>query len=131
MSDTNDKKPTVTLVGHCGPDSSFLRMAVSSAAPGATVKMADTNGELSDVLSSGSDLLLFNRVLESGFSDSDGVALLRQTKADHPDQKVLMVSNFPQTQQEAEAAGALEGFGKNDISNGKASERIKAALGVA
>ncbi|MEM7808401.1 MAG: hypothetical protein AAF561_09845 [Planctomycetota bacterium] len=129
MSDTNT--PVVTLVGHCGPDSSFLRMAVSSAAPGATVTMADTNQQLADVLENGSDLLLFNRVLESGFDDSDGVALLKQTKAANPGLKVLMVSNFPQTQQEAEAAGAVEGFGKNDISSGKASERIKAALEAA
>ncbi|MEM1013434.1 MAG: hypothetical protein AAGI46_14580, partial [Planctomycetota bacterium] len=75
--------------------------------------------------------LLFNRVLESGFDDSDGVALLKQTKAANPGLKVLMVSNFPQTQQQAEAAGAVEGFGKNDISSGKASERIKAALEAA
>ena len=97
---------TVTLVGHCGPDSSFLRMAVSTAAPGSVVAMADSNAELEAAVEN-SDLLVFNRVLEVGFDDEDGVALLRQTKEKYPEAKVMMVSNYPETQQEAEAAGAL------------------------
>ncbi len=127
----SDKKPIVTLVGHCGPDSSFLRMAISSALPGATVKMADTDAELADVIETGSDLLLFNRVLEVGFDNSDGVELLRQTKAKHADLTVMMVSNFAETQQEAEAAGAAPGFGKNAIGSDEVKAKIRDAVGVA
>ena len=57
----------VALIGHCGPDSSFLRMAVSRAAKGAQVVAADETAELDRLLSEGVDLLLFNRVLDYGF----------------------------------------------------------------
>ena len=119
---------TVTLVGHCGPDSSFLRMAVSSAAPGAAVRMADTDAELDAALEGGSDLLLFNRVLEVGFEDSDGVAALRRAKERRPGQAVMMVSNYPETQRDAEAAGALPGFGKREIGSDRAKQRLADAL---
>ena len=37
----------VVLVGHCGPDSSYLRMAVSRAKRELVVSMADDDRELS------------------------------------------------------------------------------------
>ena len=119
---------TVTLVGHCGPDSSFLRMAVASAAPGTIITMADSDAEVERAIADGTDLLLFNRVLEVGFEDDDGVALLRQTKEKHPEQRVMMVSNFPETQEQAEAAGALPGFGKRQIGSDVAKQRLASAL---
>ncbi len=103
-------------------------MAVSGAAPRATVTMADTDAELAAVLETGSDLLLFNRVLEVGFADSDGTALLRKVKMQHPEQKVMMVSNYPETQRDAEAAGALPGFGKREIGSDQVKQRLAAAL---
>lgn len=131
MSDAKATMPkTVTLVGHCGPDSSFLRMAVSGAAPRALVTMADTDAELAAAIEAGSDLLMFNRVLEVGFKDSDGTELLRRVKMQHPEQKVMMISNFPETQQEAEAAGALPGFGKREIGSEPVKQRIASALGL-
>ena len=118
----------VTLVGHCGPDASFLRMAVSTALPGALVSLADTDRELATAIESGSDLLLFNRVLEIGFTNRDGVDLLIQVKQAHPDLRVMMVSNFPDTQQQAEAAGAEPGFGKREIGSTKVTQCLQKAV---
>jgi DNA-binding NarL/FixJ family response regulator len=67
-------------------------------------------------------------VLEIGFDDSDGVGLLRRVKAEHPEQNVLMVSNFDETQREAQAAGALPGFGKREIGSDKVRQRIADAV---
>ena len=124
------KTKTVALVGHCGPDSSFLRMAVSGAAPGAKVLMADSEKELDDVLGQSPDLLLFNRVMEVGFAEREGINLMKRVKESHPDQKVIMVSNFAETQDAAEAAGAMPGFGKRDIGSAKCKQRLGEALGV-
>ena len=66
----------VLLVGHCGPDSSFLRMAVSSADRGAQILAADDSRELSQVLEQGVDLLLLNREMPYGFEDAEGVGLI-------------------------------------------------------
>ena len=124
MSDTK----TVGLVGHCGPDSSFLRMAVSSAVPGARVKMLDSDADLQHALDDGVDLLLFNRVLEVGFHDRQGVDLMKNTLTERPEVPCMLVSNYDDAQQLAEAAGARPGFGKNEIGGEKVTERIRAAL---
>ena len=126
---TDTKKKIVALVGHCGPDSSFLRMAVSGAAPGAKVLMADSEKELEDVMAASPDLLLFNRVMEVGFAEREGIALMKGVKERHPEQRVIMVSNFAETQEAAEAAGAMPGFGKRDIGSAKCKQRLAAALG--
>ena len=61
----------VALVGHCGPDSSYLRMAVSKALRDAKVVAADDDSELKQLLTDGVDLLLFNRILDYGFKSDD------------------------------------------------------------
>ena len=45
-----NQKKKVGLVGHCGPDSSYLRLAVQSAARDTQVLMADDETELSELV---------------------------------------------------------------------------------
>lgn len=127
---TRQQTHTVVLVGHCGPDSSFLRMAVSGAAPGSIVAMADSEAELDAAVEKGADLLLFNRVMEFGFDERDGVELLARTRRNHPEIKVMMISNYPETQQDAEKAGAVPGFGKREVGSDNSRQRIRQALGL-
>ena len=119
---------TVTLVGHCGPDSSFLRMAVSGAAPGVVVTVAADDREVDAAIENGVDLLLFNRVLDYGYSTTDGIGMLRNLKQTHPDVKMMMVSNYPEALTQAEEAGALPGFGKREIGTEKVKQRLADAL---
>ena len=126
----SDNEKIVALVGHCGPDSSYLRMAVSGAAPGARVIMVDSNKELDQALKEDLDLLMFNRVLEIGFDESDGIALMGKVKQKKPDQVVMMISNYPEAQEAAEKLGAVPGFGKREVGSDKSRQRIRAALGI-
>jgi hypothetical protein len=116
------------LVGHCGPDSSFLRIAVSRAAKDVHVFLADDGEELSRVLSEGVDLLLLNRQLDFGFDDREGVDVIRKLKPHYPNVKMMLVSNYPDAQAAAVAEGALPGFGKRDLNSPKAAEIIREAL---
>jgi len=118
----------VALVGHCGPDSSYLRMAVSSADRSVQVLMADDATELNAVLETGVDLLLFNREMPYGFDDHEGVGLIRKLRAAHPTIKMMLVSNYPDAQAAAEAAGAVPGFGKREIGTKRVAEVIREAL---
>jgi two-component system chemotaxis response regulator CheY len=118
----------IALIGHCGPDSTFLRMAVSRAAKGAQVVSADDSSELDRMLNDGVDLLLFNRVLDYGFDDTEGVAIIRKLRATHPNVKMMLVSNYPEAQAEAVAAGALPGFGKREMSSPRVTDLIRAAI---
>jgi len=118
----------VVLVGHCGPDSSYLRITVSKASPGVQVLAADDDASLGKVLGDGVDLLLLNRQLDFGFDESDGVGLLKRLRRIYPELKAMLVSNYPDAQAAAMAEGALPGFGKRELGTSRVAELIREAL---
>ena len=118
----------VILIGHCGPDSSYLRMTVGKAGRDIQVLSADDDGELSRVLGDGADLLLFNRQLDYGFDEQEGAALIRKLRPNYPNVKMMLVSNYPDAQAAAVAEGALPGFGKREVNSPKVAEMIREAL---
>jgi hypothetical protein len=118
----------IALVGHCGPDSSFLRIAVSKAERDATVLMIDDDSDLKRALDDGVDLLLLNRQLDYGFDEREGVALIRKLRANYPGVKTMLVSNYPDAQTAAVAEGALPGFGKREIGSPRVNELLRNAL---
>jgi hypothetical protein len=97
----------VVLVGHCGADSAYLRIAVSSAAKGSTVVSAHDDASLNQLIEDGVDLVLLNRQLEYGFASEEGVELIRTLRAKHPNLKLMLVTNYDDVQREAIRAGAL------------------------
>lgn len=119
----------VALIGHCGPDSSYLRMAVMQASKGAKVVGADERDELQKVLEDGVDLLLFNRELGYGFDEEKGVDVIKRLRAENPNLKMMLVTNYPDAQQDAIAAGALPGFGKRELGSPRVVQLLKDALG--
>jgi CheY-like chemotaxis protein len=118
----------VALVGHCGPDSSFLRMAVASADRSIRVLMADDSTELNRVLADGVDLLLLNREMPYGFDAGLGVDMIPTLRKHYPHLKIMLVSNYAEAQAAAVAAGALPGFGKREIGSPRVAELIRGAL---
>lgn len=118
----------VILVGHCGPDSSYLSMAIRSATRDAVIVFADTTEDLNREIADGADLILFNRVLDYGFPSPKGVDLISQLRAWHPDLKMILVSNYDDAQAAAVAAGARPGFGKREIGSPRVKQLLQAAL---
>jgi two-component system chemotaxis response regulator CheY len=118
----------VALVGHCGPDSSFLRMAVSSADRTLQIIMVDDSDDMCKVLSSGVDLLLLNRELGYGFDETMGVEVIRSLRSKYPNVKMMLVSNYADAQAAAIQAGALPGFGKREIGSARVPAMIREAL---
>ena len=118
----------VVLVGHCGPDSSYLRIAVSRVGKDVQVLSADDKSELQHVLDGGADLLLVNRLLDFGFDTTEGVAAIRDLRPKYPNVKMMLVSNYVDAQAAAVAEGALPGFGKRDVNSPRVAELIRGAL---
>ena len=118
----------VALVGHCGPDSSFLRMAVSSADRSIKVLAADDSTELNRLLADGVDLLLLNREMPYGFDVKLGVDMIPILRRQYPSVKIMLVSNYAEAQAAAVAAGALPGFGKREIGSPRVAEVLRNAL---
>jgi two-component system chemotaxis response regulator CheY len=118
----------VVLVGHCGADSSYLRIAVSSVQTGISVVSVDDEESLAAALTADAELILINRIIDWGFDDQAGVALIARLRRTHPNVKTMLVSNYPDAQQAAIAAGALPGFGKREIGSAKVKELLRSAL---
>ena len=119
----------VALVGHCGPDASYLRLAVSRAVTDAQIVFADDQHTLKKLVDGGVDLILFNRQLDYGFETDEGVEMIKRLRATNPSLKAMLISNYPEAQQAARQAGAVEGFGKREIGSPRVSELIRSALG--
>ena len=120
---------TIALVGHCGPDSYMLRSAVKYAVPGADVLMITDQDALNDLIEKGVDLLLVNRMLDGLFDAGVGVELIEALRTSHPQVRSMLISNYPESQAEAEAAGARPGFGKAEIGSPKMKQSLASALG--
>ena len=118
----------IALVGHCGPDSSYLRIAVSKAERDVQVLSVDDDSDLKRALDGGVDLLLLNRQLDYGFDEREGVDLIRKLRAKYPGVKTMLVSNYPDAQAAAVAEGALPGFGKREIGTPRVAELLREAL---
>ena len=129
----NAEGKRVVLVGHCGPDSYAIKSAVSRMAPGAAVLMTMSDAELERELPT-ADLLLVNRQLDGDYAMDAGVGLIASivaaAKAGGRRPAMMLISNFPEAQAEAESAGAAPGFGKRDLYSEDARKRVQAALGI-
>jgi two-component system chemotaxis response regulator CheY len=118
----------VVLVGHCGPDSSYLTSAVRKAEPAAEVIVARGMDDLQRHLDAGVDLILFNRLLEYGYEEEEGVALLARLREAYPGVAMMLVSNYADAQAAAVAAGALPGFGKREIGSARVTQLLRDAM---
>ena len=105
----------VVLVGHCGIDAPHLAKQVSRCLGKAEVITANSEDALEEALDEGVDLLLFNRELPFGFEETEGLELMREIRHRHPEIKMVLVSDRPEAQEEAEEIGALPGFGKSQL----------------
>jgi two-component system chemotaxis response regulator CheY len=108
-------RPRVLDVGQCNPDHASILNLLTDRFD-VDVDRVMFVDEAMDALSRREyALVLVNRLI---FDDgSPGMALVHQMKAD-PKLKgtpVMLVSNYPEAQAEAVAAGAAEGFGKAQV----------------
>ncbi|MGD0541694.1 MAG: hypothetical protein ABSB33_09275 [Tepidisphaeraceae bacterium] len=120
----------VLLVGHCRPDSTYLRMAVKSAVEDVTFSSADENAGLEQALEQGVDLILFNRELDYGFEPATGVEMIRALKSRYPHVRMMLISNYADAQAAAVAAGAVPGFGKREIGSARVRQVLRDAMGA-
>ena len=120
--------PRVLSVGQCGFDSHRIDRFLGYAFQAETVR-AHSADEAIEVLRNGRfDLVLVNRVFNA--DDSPGVDFIRAIKADLSlaSLPTMLVSNYPQAQAEAVEAGAVRGFGKEDLDTSKARNALASVL---
>ena len=103
---------TIALVGHCTPDSFALRSAIAGFYPDATVENISAQSDFESRIGE-FKIHLVNRVLDGSFDDDSGINLIRRHASNHA--ALMLISNFPESLQEAIDAGGIQGFGKRDM----------------
>lgn len=115
-------------IGQCGPDHATIRAYLTRNFDCEVVQAHDPADALSKLKAGQFDLALVNRKLDIDYSD--GIAVIREIKAD-PDAArvpVMLITNYPEHQDDAVAAGAVRGFGKLDYEKPETRERLAAVL---
>lgn len=121
---------TVLSVGQCRPDTAALTHFLTSNFDVSVLKADLADEALQTVSTQPVDLVLINRKLDADYSD--GMKILEALKANPQtaDVPVMLVSNFPEWQEKAVAAGALYGFGKAELRSPESVSRVAEALGI-
>ncbi len=126
--DTWPRVNKVVLVGHCGFDQVSLARAVASALPGLAVESVYNAAGL-DRHAGPDALLLVNRVLDGRFGTGSGIDLIVDLANQDPAPRMMLISNYPDAQAQAGNAGALPGFGKNEMGTTDTATKLRAATG--
>ena len=117
-------------VGQCGPDHHTIRAYLSRHFECEIVQAHTSEDALEHLQRSEFHLVLVNRKLDHDYSD--GIEVIRAIKAAESiaHVPVMLVTNYPEHQDLAEAAGALRGFGKLEYDRPETREKLAAVLGA-
>jgi CheY-like chemotaxis protein len=106
----------VLNVGQCNPDHNSLSRFLQSRYD-VQIARAATAVEALDLLRKQSfDLVLVNRKLDSDYSDGTEVIRLMKAEPALAATPVMLVTNYAEHQANAMALGAVQGFGKDELS---------------
>jgi DNA-binding NarL/FixJ family response regulator len=114
-------------VGQCGIDGPRMERLFREKL-GATVSNASSIDEVRQCLKQDQcDIVLVNRDLAG--DGSSGVELIASLMKEGCQVPMMLVSDYPQAQDEAVACGALRGFGKTELDNPATLKLIQKAAG--
>jgi hypothetical protein len=101
----------ILIVGHCGIDGPMLQDVMGRIAPGIEAQRVNDMASLESQADAQS-LLLVNRVLEGRFPTHNGIDLIAELARKENAPRLMLISNHTDAQKQAQAAGAIPGFGK-------------------
>jgi hypothetical protein len=102
------------LVGHCRSDNYMMKTAIERAVRGVPVVFVYDSSALAEHICQGA-VLLVNRVLEGEFHTDSGLELIQEIVKRRNGPVTLLISDFPEAQNEAVELGARRGFGKRQL----------------
>jgi CheY-like chemotaxis protein len=115
-------------VGQCSPDHASIRSYLTRNFDCDVVQVDDGESALARLQNEQFDLVLVNRKLDTDYSD--GVEVIRALKADPKavSVPVMLVTNYPEYQEAAIAAGGIPGFGKLEFDKPETRAKIAEIL---
>lgn len=121
-------QPIILSVGQCGIDGPSMESFLTRRLK-AKVMQADSAAAAQRMaLSQPADLILINRILaRDGTRGLDVLRALRSAGCTAP---IMLVSDRPDAQDEAAAAGATRGFGKAELHSPATERLLREVLGL-
>lgn len=115
-------------VGNCVPDHAAIRHLLESGFQAEVVQAHGPDDTLRALAGQHFDLVLVNRKLDQDYSD--GLAIIEQIKLDPALAKIpcMLITNYPEHQDAAVAAGAERGFGKKELRTPETHQKIARIL---
>jgi two-component system chemotaxis response regulator CheY len=114
----------IMSVGQCNPDHSSIKTFLTNHFECEIIRIDSTEQALNELSQNKYDLVLVNRKLDIDYTD--GTILIKAMK-ENPSLKyipVMLISNYPEYQEEAVQLGAVYGFGKAELGKPIAIERL-------
>lgn len=111
-------------VGQCDPDHASIRRMLQGWFDVEITRVATGDEALAALRAAPMDLVLVNRKLDIDYSD--GLEVLHRIKHDPELERVpvMLVTNYPEHQAAAVAAGGEYGFGKKELAAATTRERL-------
>jgi CheY-like chemotaxis protein len=124
-------KKRVLSIGQCGPDNSAIRTFLTRNFDCEFDTADAAEDALAKMKSSTYDLVLVNRKLDIDYSDGTDVIRALKDDSESSEVPVMLVTNYPEHQEAAIAAGAIRGFGKLEFGKRETVERLAPILSEA
>jgi two-component system chemotaxis response regulator CheY len=121
----------VLSIGQCGPDDAALRRLLARHFDVDFHSAEHAADALEQIAGRRFDLVLVNRKLDIDYSDGMDIIRTLKSQPATADLPVMLVTNYPEHQAEAVAAGAAPGFGKLEFGRAETIERLGRFLGGA
>lgn len=121
-------KKTVLDIGNCGPDHAAIRNLLTQHFDVSVLRAHHSQDSIEILEAESVDLVLINRKLDQDYSD--GMEILKLIKSDtrFASIAVMMVTNYPDVQEQAVRLGALPGFGKLSLASEETLSRLSKVL---
>lgn len=115
-------------VGNCSMDHGAIRAMLEKSFGAEVVQAHGEHDALSLLGRQKFDLVLVNRKLDQDYSD--GLEIIKSIKKDGRLSAVpcMLITNYPEHQQDAVAAGAEPGFGKKELYAEETQKRLSRIL---
>ena len=123
-------KKSILDVGNCGPDHSALGSMLRKHFDVELLKADQLSDTLALLERQSVDLILINRKLDIDYSD--GIEILRYLKSNsnYASIPVMLITNYPEHQQQAMELGAELGFGKLELNKPETHQKLAKFLGT-
>ncbi len=116
-------------VGNCGMDHGAIRSLIERSFRAQVVQAHGQEDALDLLGKEKFDLVLVNRKLDQDYSDGMDVITAIKARPEHAAIPCMLITNYPEHQAAAVAAGCEPGFGKKTLSDRETHERLKKHLG--